>query len=199
MKNKSNLLFHIQNLSKNMKHKTKTKENGILLLFDRNLRFWGGDAKVCLWSEHREIIQYSGGSCHLSTILLKNSHLFKIAKLVISFCFKIFFNSTILNICESLSGMVDHVTCPPWRPYNFSKIRGFGVAFIGLRTTTLTLICLVWNDINVPIYVLGDEVKLGLMWRVPSELITQYISVGWKIPDFLCMREREDIHTRVEK
>ena len=68
---------------------------------------------MCLWSEYREIIQYSGESRHLSTILVKNSHLFKIAKLVISFCFKIFFNSTILNICESLSGMVDHVTCPP--------------------------------------------------------------------------------------
>ena len=48
-----------------------------------------------------EIIPSSGGPCHLCTIPLKNSHLFKIAKSVIS-------------------GMVDHVTCPPWRSYNFS-------------------------------------------------------------------------------
>ena len=32
-----------------------------------------------------EIIQSSGGPCHLSTISLKNSHMFKIAELVISF------------------------------------------------------------------------------------------------------------------
>ena len=34
-----------------------------------------------------EIIQSFGRPCHLSTILLKDSHLFKIAESVISFCF----------------------------------------------------------------------------------------------------------------
>jgi len=37
-------------------------------------------------SKIREIILFSGGSRHLSTILLKDSHLFKIAESVISFC-----------------------------------------------------------------------------------------------------------------
>ena len=36
----------------------------------------------------REIIQSSGRPRHLSVILLKDFHLFKIAELVISFCFK---------------------------------------------------------------------------------------------------------------
>ena len=39
-----------------------------------------------------EIIESSGGSRHLSTIPLKNFHLFKIAKLIINFCLKFFFN-----------------------------------------------------------------------------------------------------------
>ena len=69
----------------------------------------------------REVIQSSGGSRHLSTIPLKDSHLFKITESVISLCFKKFYNSIILNKWESFSGMVDHVTCPSWEPYNFSK------------------------------------------------------------------------------
>ena len=39
-----------------------------------------------------EIIESSGGPRHLSTISLKNFHLFKIAKLIINFCLKFFFN-----------------------------------------------------------------------------------------------------------
>ena len=68
-----------------------------------------------------EIIQSFGGSRHMSTIPLKDSHLFKIVESVISFCFlKKISNSAILNKCESYSGIVDHVTCPPCGPYNFS-------------------------------------------------------------------------------
>ena len=71
-------------------------------------------------SDLGEIIQFSGGLRYLFTIPLKDSHLFKIAVSVISFYFKKIFNSTILNRCESFSGMVDHVTYPPCGPYNFS-------------------------------------------------------------------------------
>ena len=39
-----------------------------------------------------EIIEYSGGLCHLSTIPLKDFHLFKIAESVINFCLKKFYN-----------------------------------------------------------------------------------------------------------
>ena len=60
-----------------------------------------------------EIIQYPGGPHHLSIILLKDFYLFKIAESVISFCFFKKINSAILNGWESLSGMVDHVTCSP--------------------------------------------------------------------------------------
>ena len=42
-------------------------------------------------AEFGEIIQSSGGPRHLSTILLKGSHLFKIAESVIKFYLKIFF------------------------------------------------------------------------------------------------------------
>ena len=35
-----------------------------------------------------EIIQYSDGPCHLSTILLKDRHLFKIAESLINFRLK---------------------------------------------------------------------------------------------------------------
>ena len=40
----------------------------------------------------REIIEFFGGSCHLSTIPLKNFYLFKIAESVINFCLKNFSN-----------------------------------------------------------------------------------------------------------
>ena len=39
-------------------------------------------------SKDGEIIESSGRLCHLSTILLKNFHLFKIAESVINFCLK---------------------------------------------------------------------------------------------------------------
>ena len=39
---------------------------------------------------YREIIEFSCGPRHLSTISLKNFHLFKIAELVINFCLKFF-------------------------------------------------------------------------------------------------------------
>ena len=66
-------------------------------------------------------LQSSGGPRHLSTIPLKDSHLLKIVESVISFYFKKFSISTILNRCESFSGMVDHVIYPPCGPYNFSR------------------------------------------------------------------------------
>ena len=40
------------------------------------------------FSTFKEIIQSSSGPRHLFNIPLKDSHLFKIAKLVINFCFK---------------------------------------------------------------------------------------------------------------
>ena len=67
---------------------------------------------VC-YGESREIIQSSSGPRHLSTISLKDSYLFKIAKSVISFCLKKNSNSAILNKWESFNRMVDHVTYPP--------------------------------------------------------------------------------------
>ena len=48
-------------------------------------------------------MQSSSGPHHLSTIPLKDSHLFKIADSVISFCFKKISNSAILNKCEFFS------------------------------------------------------------------------------------------------
>ena len=39
-----------------------------------------------------EIIESFGGPCHLSIILLKNFHLFKIAESVINLCLKKFSN-----------------------------------------------------------------------------------------------------------
>ena len=38
--------------------------------------------------DKRKTIEYFDGSCYLSTISLKNFHLFKIAELVINFCLK---------------------------------------------------------------------------------------------------------------
>ena len=78
---------------------------------------------LCFLPIWGEIIQSSGGPRHLSTIPLKDSYLFKMAESVISFCLKIFSNSAILNRWESFSRMVDHVTCLPWGPYNFSHFR----------------------------------------------------------------------------
>ena len=43
-------------------------------------------------AEFREIIESSGGPCHLSTIPLKNFHLFKIVESVINFYLKFFSN-----------------------------------------------------------------------------------------------------------
>ena len=47
-----------------------------------------------------EIIYSFGGPRHLSIIPLKDSHLFKIAELIISFYLKNFFTSAILNRWE---------------------------------------------------------------------------------------------------
>ena len=49
-----------------------------------------------------KIIQFHGGPCHLSAIPLKDSHLFKITELVISFYLNFFFYSAILNMWEFL-------------------------------------------------------------------------------------------------
>ena len=47
------------------------------------------DIKQQLWYFfYQEIIEYSGETCHLSIIPLKNFHLFKIAESVINFYFK---------------------------------------------------------------------------------------------------------------
>ena len=67
--------------------------------------------QISLAPDFGEIIQYIGGLCHLSTIPLKNSHLFKIGKSVINFCSKKFSNSVILNKREPFSRMVDYITC----------------------------------------------------------------------------------------
>ena len=67
---------------------------------------------VC-YGESREIIKSSSGPCHLSTISLKDSYLFKIAESVISFCLKKISNSAILNKWKSFNRMVDHVTYLP--------------------------------------------------------------------------------------
>ena len=48
-------------------------------------------------AEFGEIIQSSGEPRHLSTILFKKKK----------------FSLAILNKCESFSGMVDYITCPP--------------------------------------------------------------------------------------
>ena len=45
-----------------------------------------------LASDHGEIIEFFGGTRHLSTILLKNFHLFKIVESVINFCLKKIYN-----------------------------------------------------------------------------------------------------------
>ena len=47
---------------------------------------------------------------YLSTIPLKNLHLFKITESIISLCFKNFSDLAILNMWESFSEMVDHVS-----------------------------------------------------------------------------------------
>ena len=61
----------------------------------------------------------------MSIIPLKDSRLFKITESVISFFFKKKKNSntTILNKCKSFRGIVDHITCLPCKPYNFSSKR----------------------------------------------------------------------------
>ena len=80
-----------------------------------------GSVEASLVPSLGEIKCTYGGLLDLFIVSLKNSHLFKIVELVISFLLKKIYNSVILNMWESFSGMVDHVTCPPWRPYNFSK------------------------------------------------------------------------------
>ena len=86
-----------------------------------------------------EIIQSSGGPHYLSAIPLKDSHLFKISESVISFCFKKFSNSTILNMCESFNKMVDHVTCLPCEPYNFLEGRVLTHTFSCLKLSPSTV------------------------------------------------------------
>ena len=69
---------------------------------------------------------------YLSTIPLKDFHLFKIVESIISFCLKKFSDLAILIRWESFSRMVDHVTCPPWKPYNFSFLSMFWVFVVSL-------------------------------------------------------------------
>ena len=70
-----------------------------------------------------EIIWSSGKSYYLFSIPLKDSHLFKITESIISFCLKNFPNLAILNSWEFFSRMMNHVTCPLWKRYNFSYFR----------------------------------------------------------------------------
>lgn len=91
--------------------------------FKANLECCAPRDDLYLYKSHSkqwEIIQSSGGSRHLFNIPLNNSHLFKIAKSVINFYFKKIFNSAILNRCKFFSKMVDHLSCLPCKPYNFS-------------------------------------------------------------------------------
>ena len=50
------------------------------------------------WSYVGEIIEFSGGPRHLSTIPLKNFHLFKIAESVINFCLKKFLTNNFKQV-----------------------------------------------------------------------------------------------------
>ena len=86
----------------------------------KSSRLWWGDMAKNLChqffndlSSSWEIIQSSSRPRYLSTISLKNSHLFKIAESVITFCLKKISNLAILNKWEFFSGMVYHVTYPP--------------------------------------------------------------------------------------
>ena len=67
----------------------------------------------------RNYIYFYSKSRHLLIISLKNSYLFKIIKLVISFCLKK--NFWLNNFKhDSFSRTVDHIIYPLWGPYNFS-------------------------------------------------------------------------------
>ena len=78
---------------------------------------------IYFYSHHvpQEIIQSSDEPYHLSTIPLKDFHLFKITMSVISFCLKFFYNSVILDKCKFFNEMVDYVTCLSFEHYNFSR------------------------------------------------------------------------------
>ena len=65
-----------------------------------------------------------------STILLKGSHLIKIAESETFFKQKLITDSTILNKWKSFSGMMDKRRGLPWGPYNFSQQRDTIVAFL---------------------------------------------------------------------
>ena len=85
-----------------------------------------------------------GGPRNLFTIPLKDSHLFKIAESVISFCLKKNYDLAILNRWESFSGMVDYVTCPPWEPYNFSMCKAHAAIWVRIFKIEL-FFEVVWN------------------------------------------------------
>ena len=72
-----------------------------------------GSVKASLVPSLGEINCTYGRLHDLFIISLKNSHLFKIVDLVISFLLKKFYNLVILNMWKFFSGMVDYVTCPP--------------------------------------------------------------------------------------
>ena len=67
----------------------KKKKKGTLILL-KNYNFLSSSARHCncMYVRTREIIKSSGGPRHLSTIPLKNFHLFKIAKSIINFYLK---------------------------------------------------------------------------------------------------------------
>ena len=93
---------------------------------------------------YEKLCYLHGGPHHLSTIPLKESHLFKTAESIISFSLKIFFDSTILNKWESFSGIVDHVTCPSWGSYNFS--RGEIIVYSRSTINAYSLLSHVWEE-----------------------------------------------------
>ena len=61
----------------------------VFFFFGSGKKGVGPKPKMCKLGE---IIESFGGPCHLSTILLKNFHLFKIAESVINLCLKKFSN-----------------------------------------------------------------------------------------------------------
>ena len=109
----------------------------------------GNYIKISITRNTRRNYTVFCGLHYLSTIPLKNIHLFKIAESVISFCFflkKI--NSIILNMCESFSGIVNHITCPPWGSYNFSNTRCFNTILITIYLFCDKTIIKLWKQWN---------------------------------------------------
>ena len=79
---------------------------------------------------------------------IKRHPLVKIVESVINFYFFKKINSIILNWRESFSGMVDHITCPPWGSYNFPNTRCFDTIFITIHLFGDNTIIKLWKQWN---------------------------------------------------